>query len=90
MALRNWWVEADVDGRRTGAAFGPRGRAGGFRLTVRQRHDGESVRVLTVEGEARADGLLTLRVWDGEGRLLENVATRREPERRGVEVPAGD
>jgi len=40
MAVRNWWIEADVDGRKTPLSGGPRSKDGGFQLTIYQRVKG--------------------------------------------------
>ncbi len=73
---RNFWLEAEADGRASRVAFGPRAKDGGLRLSVYQRDGGQVRHVLRLEADAR-EGLLTLRVWDSEGRLLDNVTTRR-------------
>lgn len=48
--VRNFWVEAEVDGRKTPIAFGPQGKDGGFRLTVYMRNQGEVERVVAMNG----------------------------------------
>lgn len=58
MAMRNWWVEVEIDGRKTKLAGGPRAKDGGFELTIRQRDEGESVEVLRVWGIVRRGGYL--------------------------------
>ena len=60
MAMRNFWIEGDVDGRRTSLTGGPQGAGGGFSLTVYQREDGNSkvgvrVRGSVVNGELILD-----------------------------------
>ena len=42
--VRNFRIEAEVDGRKTLIAFGPRGKDGGFYLTVYMRNKGEVMR----------------------------------------------
>lgn len=59
--VRNFWVEAEVDGQDTEIAFGPRAKDGGFRLTVYMRDRGDIITALKVTGEALSDG--TLRLW---------------------------
>jgi hypothetical protein len=51
MTVRNFWIEATVDGRKTPIAFGPRAKDGGFELKIYQREEGSSVHVLTIRGE---------------------------------------
>jgi len=60
--VRNFWVNLEVDGRRTEIATGPRRRDGGFTLTVYQRDDGGIMRPLYVHGHAHDDGRLVLTV----------------------------
>jgi len=40
MAVRNFWVEADIDGYNSTPAGGPRRKDGGMDITVYQREDG--------------------------------------------------
>jgi hypothetical protein len=62
VATRNWWISAEIDGRKTNLAGGPRAKSGGFLLRVRQRDNGASVGAVTLSGIARADGSLVLRI----------------------------
>lgn len=64
MALRNFWIELDVDGRKTPIATGPSRKDGGFSLDVHMRYHGDSLHVLTVEGQVDPDGALRLFVVD--------------------------
>ena len=41
MAVRNFWVEADIDGRQTMLSGGPRSKDGGMDVTVYQRDEGQ-------------------------------------------------
>ena len=60
MAVRNFWVRADIDGRVTPLAGGPRAKDGGFSLDIYQRVDGLPQRVISIEGRAYDDGTLSL------------------------------
>lgn len=60
MAVRNFWVRADIDGRVTPLAGGPRAKDGGFSLYIYQRVDGLPQRVISIEGRAYDDGTLSL------------------------------
>ena len=40
MAVRNFWVEADIDGRQTMLSGGPRAKNGGMDVTIYQRDEG--------------------------------------------------
>jgi len=48
--VRNFWIEAEVDGRKTPVKFGPRGEDGGFSLTIYIRNRGEIERVAEITG----------------------------------------
>lgn len=60
--VRNFWISADVDGRRSRISGGPRGRGGGISLTLYQRCGGEVAAALNVECIARSDGTLCVEV----------------------------
>ena len=62
MALRNWWIECEIDGRKTKLTGGPRAKDGGFKLTIRQRNKGQSVVAAHVRGFVHANGKLYLQV----------------------------
>lgn len=68
--VRNWWVSTSTDDRTTADETGPRSKDAGFVTTFDQRVDGESVRVLRVEGWARSDGSLRLVVFDARTRQV--------------------
>ena len=51
-AVRNWWIEANIDGRKTKIAAGPINRFGGFELRIYQRDDGEITNPVTIRGRA--------------------------------------
>ena len=48
--VRNFWIEAEVDGRKTPIAFGPQGKDGGFSLTVYMRNEGKVEWVADITG----------------------------------------
>jgi hypothetical protein len=64
--VRNFWVEVEIDGRKTKFAGGPRSKDGGLRVTIKQRHRGKVVKALEVEGEASGDDLLLSSCVNGE------------------------
>ena len=41
MAVRNFWVDAEIDGRETDLGGGPRSKTGGMDVTVYQRKEGQ-------------------------------------------------
>lgn len=48
--VRNFWIEAEVEGRKSKIAFGPQGKEDGFRLTVFMHNKGEVEEVAWIEG----------------------------------------
>lgn len=57
--IRNFWVEADVEGRETILSGGPRAKDGGMRITLYQRSDGQSVEILSIDCRAEGGKLIT-------------------------------
>ena len=41
MAVRNFWIEVEIDGRKTKLTGGPTGKSGGMRINIYQRSNGE-------------------------------------------------
>ena len=76
MATRNYWINAEIDGRKTPLAGGPRGKDGGMDVTLLVREDGgisEAVRIA-----CRSDGAKnTIRVWGPDGEKLYEREYRR-------------
>lgn len=60
MYVRNFWIEAEIDGRKTVLAGGPKSREGGLSLSLFQRSEGEVEEALEILCRARPDGLLRL------------------------------
>ena len=58
--VRNFWLEADVDGRRSLVTGGPRGKDGGITLRIYQRDSGAVRTALRGECHACRDGTLCL------------------------------
>lgn len=65
-AVRNFWIEARIDGRSTPIAAGPAGKDGGFRMQIWVRRDGKVAAGIRITGEADADGTLWLRATPGD------------------------
>lgn len=63
MATRNFWIEANIDGRKTDLRGGPRSKDGGFDMTIYIRDAGGIVNAITVLGRER-DGRLSLTAFD--------------------------
>lgn len=53
--VRNFWVEVEIDGRRTRLRGGPARKDGGLNITIYQRDRGTIVPVLDIIGFVKAD-----------------------------------
>ena len=58
MAMRNWWAEAHVDGRKSLVTFGPKRKDGGFLMNIYQRSEGESFLACKIEASSIEDTLI--------------------------------
>lgn len=92
--VRNFYLTAEIDGRRTRLEGGPQARDGGFSLVVRQRTHGCVGRGLHVDGRATSDGRLILEVSDAEGVPVLTHETHRDAratrtERHGEDCDRG-
>lgn len=77
MAVRNFWVEADIDGYKTKVQGGPRRKEDGMNLTIYQREDGEISTAFQVKCKVTPSGNLITSVFDDEGKLLTSFQTTR-------------
>ena len=59
MAVRNFWVEADIDGYNSTPAGGPRRRDGGMDVTLYQRKDGGIETAVRLYSRAIGEKLVT-------------------------------
>ena len=66
MAVRNFWVEADVDGYQTMLDGGPRRKDGGMDVTIYQRDDGCIKTAIRICCRAYGEKLVTTVDVDGE------------------------
>lgn len=62
--VRNFWIEARIDGRADALVGGPVGKEGGFDLTILMRDKGEVCTDGAIEilGRAFSDGTIRLRI----------------------------
>jgi hypothetical protein len=72
--VRNFWIDARIDGRRSVLRGGPRSKEGGLALTLYQRREGDVSAALVVTCIACTDGMLCLSV---EPRLPSLTEDRR-------------
>lgn len=60
MAVRNFWIEASIDGRKEKLVGGPKNKIGGFDMDICQRVDGSVQRVVRIWGSSNEKGDLIL------------------------------
>lgn len=65
MAVRNFWIDADIDGRQTMLSGGPRSKDGGMEVNIYQRNDGGIHHTVKVNCRANGDNLITDVYIDG-------------------------
>jgi len=75
--VRNFWIDACVDGRQSDIGTGPRGPQGGFSLTVYQREDNDVRHALSVRGSCDREGNLTLSIQNEYGHTIHQFLTKR-------------
>lgn len=74
--VRNWWLEAFVDGRAGTFAAGPKNKEGGFSLSIKQRDGGDIKTAVQIVGVANAAGDLELTVYEGHTGTKEVLVVR--------------
>lgn len=68
MAMRNFWLEASVDGRENNVTGGPRSNSGQMDISVYQRVFGSSVEVVNVNCVPEGDQISTYVTVKGIGK----------------------
>jgi len=71
--VRNFWIEAQIDGRPTKITGGPRAKGGGFVLNIYQRRRGKVHKAIRIQGFARQEGNLRLQVTSGESSFVAHI-----------------
>ena len=84
MAVRNFYIDADIDGRKTPLTGGPRNKEGGFTLNLTIRKEGSITKGIVITGE-EVDG--KLRLWLDLGRDLEWIGHPLAPEPFPFQLP---
>lgn len=77
MAVRNFYLEAQIDGRKTDLSGGPRSKDGEMSVYFTQRKDGNIISAFRVECIARRDGSLVTRIFDNVGNPIGELVTNR-------------
>ena len=76
MATRNFYVRADIDGRRTQLSGGPASKEGGMTIELTQRCEGGIIPCLKIVCHASEDGILYTEVFDGKRRVYRMITNR--------------
>ena len=66
MAIRNFWMEANVDGRDTAITGGTKSKDGGMSIKIHIRNKGGSQRALTIYCMVNNEGKLQIDVFDAQ------------------------
>lgn len=75
MAVRNFWIEANIDGRQTELKGGPMRKDGGMQIRIYQRDHGAIEKTVRIVCEANGDVLDTL-IFIG-GQFAGKFSTKR-------------
>ena len=75
--VRNFWIEAEIDGRNSKLSGGPRSKTGGFFLTVKQRDNGGISTPVKIYGFADDSGNLELQVVKNTTGEMFTINTKR-------------
>ena len=75
--VRNFWIVAEVDGKKETVETGPKAKDGGIYITIKQRDNGDIHKPLRVIGTAKDDGALVIDVLDHDGTVVYTTTTRR-------------
>jgi hypothetical protein len=77
VAVRNFYIECDIDGRTNTLTGGPGNREGGFSMVIKQRDRGSIIIAMKITGRADSLGNLVLEAEvSGGDRRLEVITTR--------------
>jgi len=76
MAVRNFWIDADIDGRKTELSGGPASKEGGMTVVIKQRDEGNIVRALKVYCY-ESDGELFMEAFDTDNKPVCKFVTKR-------------
>ena len=72
--MRPFWLDANVDGRKSNLCGGPRRRDGSMSIDIKQRDNGNSITAFKIECESDGKTCET-RVYDSNGDLVATHTT---------------
>lgn len=76
MAVRNFWVDANIDGRKTMLSGGPTSKEGGMCVVIKQRSNGGIVKAAVVHCYEEGGSLVT-DIVNNDGELVATFETKR-------------
>ena len=76
MAVRNFYIDARIDGRKTDLSGGPASKNGGMEIVITQRQNGRIVTAFEIHCEESLEKLIT-EVTDGDGTTIGTFVTDR-------------
>ena len=77
MAVRNFYVEAAIDGRATGLGSGPRAKDGGMQVRIYQRSNGDITNPVYITGWVAENGSTLVLEISVDGHAPIHLETRR-------------
>jgi hypothetical protein len=77
MAVRNFWIEVEIDGRKTKLSGGSQLKTGGMTIKLFQRNKGEITKALSVDCLANDLGILATEVFNENSVEIHRIITER-------------
>ncbi len=75
--VRNFWIEAKIDGYKNPIKFGPKRKDGGFHMVINQRNEGKVTTGAIIEGYVTESGQIVLSIQSGQNINHMEVVTKR-------------
>lgn len=76
MAIRNFYINGNIDGRRTTLSGGPQSKEGGMSIVITQRDNSRIVKALTIDCYEYEGDLHTV-IYDNDGNVVYDFETER-------------
>lgn len=75
--VRNFWIEADIDGRKSAFSGGPQSATGGIDITIKQRDGGSIITAARITGRVTSEGVIVLEMATADDSRRIEVRTER-------------
>jgi len=75
--VRNFWIEAKIDGYKNPITFGPKRKDGGFHMVINQRNKGKVTTGAIIQGYVTEEGKIVLTIESGQEPNSMLVITKR-------------